>query len=88
MNPRPIPDWRPLLGLYWITSFVEGLGVSLIYAFLPNRLAEVGVAATDIPHLVGVFGALFFLTGLPIIPLWGVWGTSTVARPSSSEALW
>ncbi len=73
MNLRPAQDWRSLLALYWITSFVEGLGVSQIYAFLPNRLREVGLATADVPHFVGVLGALFFLTGLPLIPLWGVW---------------
>ena len=73
MNSHSTPDWRHLLALYWITSFVEGLGVAQIYAFLPNRLTEVGLAASDVPHFVGVLGALFFLTGLPFIPLWGVW---------------
>jgi DHA1 family multidrug resistance protein-like MFS transporter len=73
VNSRLVPDWRPLLALYWITSFVEGLGVAQIYAFLPNRLIEVGVETTQVPHLVGIFGALFFMTGLPLIPLWGVW---------------
>ena len=73
MNDRPAPDWRPLLAIYWVTSFVEGLGVAQIYAFMPNRLGEVGVATADIPHFVGILGALFFLTGLPLIPLWGVW---------------
>jgi DHA1 family multidrug resistance protein-like MFS transporter len=73
VNSRPAPDWRALLALYWIASFVEGLGVAQIYAFMQNRLAEVGVAAADVPHFVGILGALFFLTGLPFIPLWGVW---------------
>ncbi|MGD0248423.1 MAG: MFS transporter [Candidatus Limnocylindrales bacterium] len=73
MNPRPAPDWRSVLALYWIASFIEGLGVAQIYAFLPNRLTEVGVAAPDVGPLVGILGSLFFLTGLPIIPLWGVW---------------
>jgi len=62
-----------VLALYWIASFIEGLGVAQIYAFLPNRLTEVGVAAPDVGPLVGILGSLFFLTGLPIIPLWGVW---------------
>ena len=66
-------DWRTLLSLYWITSFVEGAGVAQVYAFLPNRLAEVGMSTADIQHFVGLLGALFFLTGLPLIPLWGVW---------------
>jgi MFS transporter, DHA1 family, multidrug resistance protein len=73
MNLRSTPDWRPLLAVYWIASLVEGMGVSQIWAFLPNRLAEVGVAASAVPYFVGVLGSLFFLTGLPIIPLWGVW---------------
>jgi len=73
VNSRPAPDWRPLLTLYWITSFIEGLGVAQIYAFLPNRLTEVGLASADVQHLVGVLGSLFFLTGLPLIPFWGVW---------------
>jgi DHA1 family multidrug resistance protein-like MFS transporter len=73
VNDRALPDWRPLLALYWVTSFVEGLGVNQIYAFMPNRLREVGVAPADIPHYVGILGAMFFLTGLPLIPLWGVW---------------
>jgi len=73
VSHRPAPDWRPLLAVYWVTSFVEGLGVAQIYAFMPNRLGEVGVATADIPHFVGVLGALFFMTGLPFIPLWGVW---------------
>jgi len=73
VNSRPAPEWRLLLAMYWIASFTEGMGVSQIYAFLPNRLTEVGLAASDVRHLVGVLGALFFLTGLPLIPLWGVW---------------
>lgn len=73
MSHSPAPDWRPLLAVYWVTSFVEGLGVAQIYAFMPNRLGEVGVATADIPHFVGILGALFFMTGLPFIPLWGVW---------------
>lgn len=73
MHSRPAPDWRSLLALYWVTSFVEGLGVSQIYAFLPNRLTEVGLNSAEVGHFVGVLGALFFLSGLPFIPLWGVW---------------
>lgn len=73
VNPRPVPDWRPLLAIYWITSFIEGLGVAQIYAFMPNRLTEVGVSAPEVGHLVGLLGSLFFLSGLPFIPLWGVW---------------
>jgi DHA1 family multidrug resistance protein-like MFS transporter len=73
MNHLRRPDWRWLLAVYWIVSFVEGLGVSEIYAYLPNRLAEVGLDDADIQRLVGILGALIFVCGLPFIPLWGVW---------------
>jgi DHA1 family multidrug resistance protein-like MFS transporter len=73
MRRQGQPDWRLLLTLYWITSFVEGYGVAQVYAFLPNRLQEVGMSTPDIERFVGLLGALFFLTGLPLIPLWGVW---------------
>ena len=66
-------DWRLLLTLFWITSFVEGYGVAQVYAFLPDRLQEVGMSTPDIERFVGILGALFFLTGLPLVPLWGVW---------------
>jgi len=73
MRDASRPNWRELLAVYWITSFVEGLGVSQIYAFMPNRLAEVGLGDADIQRFVGYLGALFFVSGVPLIPLWGVW---------------
>ena len=73
MSSRGRPDWHLLLALYWITSFIEGFGVAQVYAFLPNRLAEVGMSTPDIERFVGWLGSLFFLSGLPFIPLWGVW---------------
>jgi DHA1 family multidrug resistance protein-like MFS transporter len=73
MRRRGQQDWRLLLTLYWITSFVEGYGVAQVYAFLPNRLQEVGMSRPDIDLLVGLLGSLFFLSGLPLIPFWGVW---------------
>jgi DHA1 family multidrug resistance protein-like MFS transporter len=73
MRRQGQPDWRLLLSLYSITSFIEGYGVAQVYAFLPNRLQEVGMSDPDIARFVGILGALFFLTGLPLIPLWGVW---------------
>jgi DHA1 family multidrug resistance protein-like MFS transporter len=73
MPQTTVPGWRRLLAAYWIASFVEGYGVAQIYAFLPNRLAEVGMAAADIPRFVGILSSLFFLAGLPLVPFWGVW---------------
>lgn len=73
MHDKPRQDWRTLLAIYWVASFVEGLGVSQINAFMPNRLSEVGLAAPEVERFVGILGALFFVSGLPLIPLWGVW---------------
>jgi DHA1 family multidrug resistance protein-like MFS transporter len=92
VKTRPSPDWRSLLCAYWIASFVEGLGVSQIYAFLPNRLAEVGVPSADVGQLVGLLGSVFFLSGLPLIPLWGVWADkysrkAVIIRSALVEAL-
>ncbi len=66
-------DWRVLLAVYFVTSLIEAVGVSQIYAFMPNRLEEVGLAQPEIDRLVGLLGSLFFVSGLPLIPLWGVW---------------
>jgi DHA1 family multidrug resistance protein-like MFS transporter len=66
-------DWRALLAIFWLTSMVEGLGVSQIFAFLPSYLREMGVAEPDRLQFVGLFGALIFIVGMPLVPLWGVW---------------
>jgi MFS transporter, DHA1 family, multidrug resistance protein len=70
---RPAADWRVILLIFWITSMVEGLGVSQIFAFSPLYLREMGVAEPDRLRFVGIFGSLMFLVGAPLVPLWGVW---------------
>lgn len=66
-------DWRILVAIFWITSLVEGLGVSQVFAFLPSYLREMGVAPADRLPFVGLFGSLIFVVGAPLVPLWGVW---------------
>jgi MFS family permease len=66
-------DWRVLVAIFWITSMVEGLGVSQVFAFLPSYLREMGVAEADRLPFVGLFGSLIFVVGAPLVPLWGVW---------------
>ena len=39
----PAQDWRILVAVFWVTSMVEGLGVSQIFALLPTYLREMGV---------------------------------------------
>jgi MFS family permease len=66
-------DWRVIVTIFWITSMVEGLGVSQVFAFLPSYLREMGVAEADRLPFVGLFGSLIFVVGAPFVPLWGVW---------------
>jgi DHA1 family multidrug resistance protein-like MFS transporter len=66
-------DWRALLLVFWLTSMVEGMGVSQIFAFLPEYLREMGVAEADRLPFVGLFSSLLFVVGAPLVPLWGVW---------------
>ena len=52
---------------------VEGLGVSQVFAFLPPYLREMGVPEAERLPFVGLFSALIFIVGMPLVPLWGVW---------------
>jgi MFS family permease len=70
---RPAQDWRSLLLVYSITSTVEALGVSQIFAFLPLRLREVGLPEDQIVTFTGVFTSLIFVFGIVLVPFWGVW---------------
>src|SRR6186713_3499498 len=70
---RPLQDWRILLAVFWVTSMVEGLGVSQIFALLPTYLRQMGVAEQDRLAFIGIFSALIFVVGMPLVPLWGAW---------------
>lgn len=70
---EPSQSWVTLLVLYSITSLVEGLGVSQIFAFMFLYLRGMGVGAGSVGHWVGGLSSLVFILGLPIVPLWGVW---------------
>jgi MFS family permease len=72
-TPQRQQDWRVLLAIFAITSCVEGLGVSQIFAFVPSDLKAMGVPESDRLQFVGLFGALIFVVGMPLVPLWGVW---------------
>jgi DHA1 family multidrug resistance protein-like MFS transporter len=73
LGSGPGQDWRVLVAVFWITSFVEGLGVSQIFTLLPAYLHEMGVAEDDRRAFVGLFSALVFVVGAPLVPLWGAW---------------
>ncbi len=70
---RPQQDWRVVVAIFWITSMVEGMGVNQIFQELPTYLRQMGVAETDRLVFVGLFGALIFVVGAPLVPLWGAW---------------
>ena len=69
----PVQDWRLLLAIFCVTSAVESLGVSQIFAFAPAYLTQMGVADADRLHFIGLFSGLIFVVGAPLVPLWGVW---------------
>jgi MFS family permease len=88
----PADDWRTIFAIFWITSMVEGLGVSQIFAFVPLYLSEMGVAEPDRLRFVGIFNALIFVVGAPLVPLWGVWADkysrkAVIARSAAVEAV-
>jgi DHA1 family multidrug resistance protein-like MFS transporter len=66
-------DWRRIVAIFWVTSMVEGLGVAQVFAFLAPYLREMGVPDAERLPFVGLFTALVFVVGLPLVPLWGVW---------------
>src|SRR2546426_4139845 len=63
-------DWRRVAVVFWITSMVEGLGVSQVFSYLAPYLRIVGVPDADRASFVGLFSALIFVVGMPLVPLW------------------
>jgi DHA1 family multidrug resistance protein-like MFS transporter len=89
---RPPQDWRVVVAIFWITSLVEGIGVSTVFAQLPTYLLHMGVEATDRLAFVGLFNALIFVVGAPLVPLWGAWADKysrkvVIVRSSVVEAV-
>src|SRR3954468_3507555 len=86
------PDWRRVMAVFWVTSMVEGLGVSQVFSYLAPYLRIVGVPDTDRAAFVGLFSALIFVVGMPLVPLWGVWADlysrkAVIARSALVEAV-
>jgi MFS family permease len=77
-EPRVAPgrrtqDWRVLLAIYMIVALVESTGVSQVFAFLPLRLAQLGLPPRDVASFTGIYTALIFVVGIFLVPFWGVW---------------
>jgi MFS transporter, DHA1 family, multidrug resistance protein len=66
-------DWRIIVTVFWITSMVEGVTISQVFAFLPSYLSQMGVPHAERLQFVGLFTSLIFIVGAPLVPLWGVW---------------
>jgi DHA1 family multidrug resistance protein-like MFS transporter len=86
------PDWRRILAVYWVTTLIEGAGVAQVYALLPQLLSSMGITGPDRLGFVGLFGALLFLVGMPLVPIWGVWADrysrkAVIARSAVVEAI-
>ena len=73
MSTSPSRSWIPLVAVFWVTSMVEGLGVSQVFALLPSQLTAIGVPDADRLSFIGLFTSLLFVLGMPLVPLWGVW---------------
>jgi MFS family permease len=85
-------DWRWVVAVFWITSMVEGLGVSQVFSFLAPYLREMGVPDAERVPFVGLFSALIFVVGMPLVPLWGIWADkysrkAVIARSAVVEAV-
>jgi MFS family permease len=71
---------------------VEGITVSQVFAYLAPYLREVGMPDADRAAFVGLFSALIFIVGMPLVPLWGVWADlysrkAVIARSAIVEAV-
>lgn len=89
---RSHQSWMVVLALFSITSIVEAIGVSQIFAFMPLYLQEMGLPLSTIPHWVGGLSSLVFVLGLPLVPMWGVWADkysrkAVIIRSALVEAL-
>jgi MFS family permease len=69
-----------LLAIYAVTSLVEAIGVSQVFAFLPLRLTELGLPEHDVVAFTGIFTALIFVFGIVLVPFWGVWADKISRR--------
>jgi len=84
--------WKTLVAVFWITSMVEGLGVSQVFALLPSQLSGMGVPDSERLQFIGLFSSLLFVLGMPLVPLWGVWADkysrkAVIARSALVEAV-
>lgn len=64
-------SWTWLLGLYTAASFLETVFWGQMSAFTPVFLQKLGMAAAQIPSMVGIIAAIVGAAGIPFLPFWG-----------------
>ncbi len=62
-------SWKVVLALFCLTSIIEAYGVSQVQTFIPRYLQSLGVSLVDVPQWTGTITSMFFLFGLPLVPL-------------------
>jgi MFS transporter, DHA1 family, multidrug resistance protein len=71
LNSSLRASWTWLLGLYTAASFIETVFWGQMTAFTPLFLRQLGMAAADVPVMVGLIAAIVGAAGIPFLPLWG-----------------
>jgi DHA1 family multidrug resistance protein-like MFS transporter len=64
-------SWKRLLALYTVASFLETVFWGQMTAFTPIFLRDLGLAAAEIPSMVGIVAAIVGAAGIPFLPFWG-----------------
>ena len=73
-------------GPFWLTSMVENIGVSQMFALLPTLLRQMGLPDAQRVPFVGLFSSLMFVLGMPLVPLWGVWADK-ISRKADNPSI-
>lgn len=89
---RTTTGWLGLVTLFFAASVFESMGFGHLGAFTPLYLGELHVPASLIPLWTGILGAIGWVIGIPMIPLWGVWAETysrkfVIVRSAYVEAL-
>lgn len=84
--------WRVTLFLFALTGVVESTAFGHFGAFTPLFLEQLAVPPAQIPTWTGLFGALGFVLGIPLLPFWAVWADRygrklIIARSAYVEAV-
>lgn len=84
--------WLRWMVLFFGASVFESMGFGHLAAFTPLYLGQLHVSAAQIPLWTGILGAIGWVIGIPMIPLWGVWAETysrkfVIVRSAYVEAL-